>query len=159
MAVASRDEGVATPTNLTFSATTWNTAQTVTVTGQDDAVDDGNATYEVRLTPTSTDAVYGALTPTDVTLTNEDDDTAALTVSGVTGQATEAQGATATAAVFDVQLATEPTAPVTVAVTSQDTGEGTVAPGSLTFGPANWNTAPTTTACRRASRRACRRWP
>ena len=146
VAAASRDpdEGVAAPVNLTFSATTWNTAQMVTVTGQDDDVDDGNETYEVRLTPTSTDAVYGALDPVDVTLTNEDDD-AALTVGAVTGQATETQGVGAMVAVFGVRLATEPEAPVTVAVTSQDPGEGTAAPANLTFAATGWNTVQTVT--------------
>ena len=145
--VASQDqsEGTAAPGSLTFTGTTWNTARTVTVTGQDDDIDDGNVAYTVRLTPAGTDPVYGSVAAQDVSLTNEDDDTAALTVSAVTGAATEMTGDGATAALFDVQLATEPTASVTVSVESQDTGEGTAAPASLTFGTGSWNTAQTVT--------------
>jgi hypothetical protein len=44
---------------------------------------------------------------------------------------TEAGGATQ----FTVQLTTQPTAPVTLALTSSDTTEGTVSPPSLTFQP------------------------
>ena len=45
---------------------------------------------------------------------------------------------------FTVALATQPTATVTVDVTSGDT-EATVSPQTLTFTTANWNTAQTVT--------------
>ena len=75
VAVASRDttEGTAAPTALAFSTSTWNTAQTVTVTGTDDAADDGDAAWNVRLTTTSSDTDYDALTE-DVAVTTTDDD-------------------------------------------------------------------------------------
>ena len=47
----------------------------------------------------------------------------------------------ATTATFTVQLATEPTAAVTVAVASQDTSEGTATPAALTFTATDWHTA------------------
>ena len=127
------------PTSLMFAIGTWNTAQTVTVTGRND---DGDVAYTVRLTPASTDSTYdGAAATASVLLTNEDDDEAGLTVSDVTGDATEAMGDTATVAVFDVKLDTEPTA----AVASRDTGEGTAAPAGLTFTVSSWNTVQTVT--------------
>ena len=63
-------------TTLTFTTGSWNTAQTVTVTGADDDVDDGTVTWAVRLTPSSGDTSYGALSPVDVPVTTTDDDTA-----------------------------------------------------------------------------------
>src|SRR5439155_134145 len=48
-------------------------------------------------------------------------------------------------ATFTVRLASQPTANVTVALSSSNTAEGTVAPASVTFTPANWNTAQTVT--------------
>lgn len=51
----------------------------------------------------------------------------------VTGQATGAGGQ----ATFSVTLGTAPSAGVTVAVASQDTSEGSVAPASLVFGTTN----------------------
>ena len=42
-------------------------------------------------------------------------------------------------------LNTQPTADVTIALSSSDTTEGTVGPASLTFTTANWNVAQTVT--------------
>ena len=42
-------------------------------------------------------------------------------------------------------LNTQPTADVTIALSSSDTTEGTVLPASLTFTTANWNVAQTVT--------------
>ncbi len=76
VAVASQDttEGTAAPAALTFSPTTWNTAQTVIVTGADDAADDGNAAWDVRLTTTSTtgDRYHGLQEDVAVTTTDND---------------------------------------------------------------------------------------
>ena len=69
---------------------------------------------------------------------------AGLRVGSVSGQATEA-GGTST---FPVRLWTQPSAAVTVSVTSQDSSEGTVEPSSLVFtggSSGNWNTAQTVT--------------
>ncbi len=53
-------------------------AKTVTVTGQDDAMEDGAQTYTIALAPDSdsADPVYAAIDPDDVRVTNIDDDTA-----------------------------------------------------------------------------------
>ena len=50
-----------------------------------------------------------------------------------------------TTATFTVKLQTQPSAAVTVAVTSQDTSEGRVSPASLLFSTSTWNTARTVT--------------
>ena len=41
------------PASLTFTSSNWSTAQTVTVAGADDKVDDGDITYSVSLTTTN----------------------------------------------------------------------------------------------------------
>ena len=78
VSVSSRDtgEGAASPSSLTFAATAWNTVQTVTVTGADDAIDDGDVTWDVRLDPSSGDANYNGLSNVDVSVTTTDDDDA-----------------------------------------------------------------------------------
>ena len=50
--VASSDpgEGVASPGTLTFTDVNWSVPQTVTVTGVDDAVDDGDQSYTIVTT-------------------------------------------------------------------------------------------------------------
>ena len=256
VSVTSRDtsEGTVGPSSLVFNTSNWNTAQTVTVTGVDDNVDDETVTWQVRLDPSSGDSGYNGLANVDVSVTTTDDDATAtatlalnpasitedggistvtarlsrpttvattltvstaavspavsgdftqsgttlavaagattstglvtvtavdnsvgaanksvtvsatasggrgvaapsdvtltiveddfgLDVGAVNGQATEA-GGTAT---FTVALLTQPTAAVTVSVSSRDTGEGTAGPSSLIFNTSNWNTAQTVT--------------
>ena len=58
------------------------------------------------------------------------------------GLMTTEAGGTAT---FTVVLNTQPTADVTIALSSSDTTEGTVSPASLIFTTANWNVAQTVT--------------
>ena len=76
-------------------------------------------------------------TTTDDTTTN----TAGFTISSISGNTTES-GGTAT---FTVKLNSQPTADVSVAVSSSDTSEGTVSPSSLTFTTSNYNSAQTVT--------------
>ena len=136
-------EGTVSPQTLTFtggSSGNWNVAQTVTVTGVDDSVGDGTVTWQVRLDPASGDTSYNGLANLDVNVTTTDDELRP-NVGAVSGQATEA-GGTAT---FTVALPSQPSAAVTVTVSSLDTGEGTVSPPTLIFNTSNWNTAQTVT--------------
>ena len=77
-----------------------------------------------------------------MSLTNTDDDTAGITVSPTAGLVTTEAGGTAT---FTVVLTSQPTADVTIGLTSSDLSEGTVSAASVTFTPANWNVAQTVT--------------
>ena len=67
---------------------------------------------------------------------------AAVLVTPTASLVTTEGGGTAT---FDVALAAPPTADVTIAVSSSDLTEGTVAPASRTFTTSNWNTPQTVT--------------
>ena len=67
--------------------------------------------------------------------------TAGITVSEVSGDTSE-DGDTAT---FTIQLDTEPSADVVIAVSSSNTAEGTVSPASLTFTNEDWATPKTVT--------------
>ena len=144
LGVASSDttEGTVSVSSLTFTATTWSTAQTVTLTGVDDAPAnpaDGDRSYTVTLTVNMTstaDAVYDALSAITVYAVNADNEYG-LDVGAVTGQATEAGGTAA----FTVALLTRPSAAVTVSVTSRDTSEGAASPSSLIFETSDWDTA------------------
>ena len=129
-------EGVVSPTNLNWNSNNWNTEQTVTVTGVNDDVDDGDQTYNIRISHSLGAPEYNGITK-NVSVTTIDDDVAGITTGAVTGSLTEA-GGTAT---FTVVLDSEPTANVTIAVSSGDPTEGTVLPSSLTFTAGNWNTS------------------
>jgi large repetitive protein len=52
------NEGTVLPVSVTFTPANWNVAQTVTVTGVDDLVPDGDIPYSVQMFPTSTDANF-----------------------------------------------------------------------------------------------------
>src|SRR2546429_2332826 len=82
------------------------------------------------------------MNPADVAVTNTDDDTAGIAVSPTSGLTTTEGGGTAT---FTMALTSQPTANVTIGLSSSDLTEGTVAPASLTFTPGNWNTTQTVT--------------
>ena len=136
-------EGAVSPASVTFTSANWNTAQTVTVTGVDDNVDDGDITYSIiTAAATSTDGNYGGMNANDVSVTNTDDDNAGITVTPISGLTTTEAGGTAT---FTIVLTSEPTADVTIGLSSSDATEGTVSPANVTFTSGNWNTAQTVT--------------
>ncbi|MBI2480126.1 MAG: right-handed parallel beta-helix repeat-containing protein, partial [Planctomycetia bacterium] len=135
-------EGTVSAGSLTFTTGNWSTPQTVTVTGVNDAVDDGDIAYTLVTAPaTSSDLAFNGVNAADVSASNTDNDTFGITVSGISGNTTEASGT----ATFTVVLNSEPTDDVTIGISSNDTTEGTVSPSSLTFTNVNWNMAQTVT--------------
>eukprot|EP01063_Lacrimia_lanifica_P037758 TRINITY_DN7861_c0_g4_i1.p1 TRINITY_DN7861_c0_g4~~TRINITY_DN7861_c0_g4_i1.p1 ORF type:complete len:3166 (+),score=728.41 TRINITY_DN7861_c0_g4_i1:103-9600(+) len=136
IAVGSVDATEATKSvsSVTFAAAQWNTSMTVTLTGVDDSLDDGDISMTIAHDAESNDSKYNASSVPSVVLTNVDDDVSSVTVSQISGNLTEA-GASAT---FDVVLTSEPFATVTVDVASFDMTEGTV-DASLEFTAGNWN--------------------
>lgn len=136
-------EGTTDVTELTFTTANWATPQIITVTGVNDAFDDGNVTYPILLgKATSTDPAYQNADPADPSVTTVDDDVASLVLSGQSGARTNERGGTVT---FGVHLGARPVANVTVPVVSSDTTEGVVAPASLVFTTDDWETPQTVT--------------
>ena len=78
-----------------------------------------------RLRPRSTsgDAIYAAINPADVAVTNTDNDAAGITVTPTTGLTTTEASGTAT---FTVVLTSAADGDVTIDLSSSDTTEGTV---------------------------------
>jgi uncharacterized repeat protein (TIGR01451 family) len=144
--VASNDasEGTAAPATLTFTPANWNVLQTVTVTGEDDFIADGNIEYTiVTAAATSPDPIYAGLNPPDVAVRNIDNDTAGVTVLESGGSTAVTEGGAGDS--YTVVLASQPTANVTVniafdaaqLIVNGDT-DGTT---SLVFTAGNWNVA------------------
>ena len=133
-------EGTVTST-LTFSPANWNVSQTVTITGVNEFIDDGNVGYTISTVASSSDAAYQGLSATDVSVTNTDNDTAGINVAVLAQPTTEA-GGTAT---FSVVLTSQPLAPVTISLLSSNTNEGTITISGLTFTSEDWNIAKTVT--------------
>jgi hypothetical protein len=143
--IASNDagEGTAAPAQLTFTSANWNAPQTITVTGNDDVIADGDQVYRIVLSAVASgDGAYNGIDPADVTVTNLDNDAAGILVSPTSGLVTTEAGGTAQ---FTVVLLSQPTANVTIPIASNDTSEGRITQTALTFTPANWNAPQTVT--------------
>jgi len=71
--------------SLTFTPENWNVPQTVTVTGVDDLAEDGDVAYAIiTAAATSSDPAYNGLDASNVSVTNLDDEVAAvLSVTGI----------------------------------------------------------------------------
>jgi hypothetical protein len=129
-------EGTVDVSSLTFTPENWNIPQLVTLIGQDDALADGQIAYTIILAAaTSTDTNYSGMKPTDVAVLNADNE-AGITVNKNLLVTTEAGGSDT----FTVVLNTQPTADVTIGISSSDTSEGTVFPASLIFTAGDWST-------------------
>ena len=127
---------------LTFTTENWDTAQTVTVTAAEDA--DG-ADDSVTLTHTAAGGNYAGETA-DLAVTVVDDDTASVVLTPTTLSVDEGNSAGAS---YTVELATQPSAEVTVTVTGQANTDltltGLSGTGTLTFTASTWDTAQTVT--------------
>ncbi len=136
-------EGTVYPSSLIFTNSNWNSLQTVTITGVDDFIDDGNIDFSViSSAATSNDANYDAMDTIDLLVTNLNDDDAGITVSPVDGLIVTEAGGTDT---FTVELTSEPVSRVSINLSSSDMTEGTVSPVILNFTGANWDTPQTIT--------------
>ena len=134
------------PTVLTFTTGDWATAQTVTVTAEEDT-DANDETVEVTHAASSGDSAYSTLVMIDavtVTVTVTDDEDAGVTVTPDASLMSPVdEGGTGT---YTVVLASQPTDVVTVTPTSGDPDAVTVSPMVLTFTTGDWATAQTVTA-------------
>ena len=134
-------EGTVAPTGLSFSTANWNIAQTVTVTGVDDALDDGDIAYSiVTALATSADSNYAGLNPADVAVSNVDNDAAGVTIVQSGGTTTVTEGGATDS--FSVVLTSQPSATVSVDLSGTQVS---AAPSPLSFSTANWNIAQTVT--------------
>ena len=139
VAVTISPSGVATvkPSTLTFTTANWSTAQTVTVTGVNDNLDNAGGNRTATITNDPSGGGYDEAESETVTVTVTDDE--GLKVAPAARSVSEAGGSST----YTVSLATQPPGNVTVAVASSDTTVATVKPPTLTFTTANWSTAQT----------------
>ena len=142
---SSGDTGAAalSPSRLTFSSSTWNREQTVTVTGvEDDDADDETVAIRHRVSGygsvTAADNV--SVTVTDMSFPMMESNTAGVSVSP-TNLSVEEGGTTT----YTVVLTALPSGTVTVTPSSGDTGAAALSPSRLTFTSSNWNREQTVT--------------
>ena len=126
------------PNPLTFTAVTWNSAQTVTVTAVDDATVEGAHTGTI--THAATGGGYDAVSiPNVVANITDKPPTVTVTETAASTDVTEG-GVTDT---YDIVLDAKPTGTVTLTI-SPDTEVG-VGPNPLIFTTTTWNVAQTVT--------------
>ncbi len=136
---------------LRFTAQNWNAEQEVTVTAEDDDVDNAND-RTATVSHTVEGADYGSVTASDVSVTITDDDTVGVSVSESSVSVNEELGE----AQYTVVLTSKPSADVTVTISSGDSSAVQVAKAggnalgniSLTFTPSGtgiWSAPQTVT--------------
>ncbi|EAW35793.1 DUF4347 domain-containing protein [Lyngbya sp. PCC 8106] len=138
LASSNTTEGTLSTETLSFTPQNWELPQTVTITGVDDLIADGNINYSIITgDAVSLDAKYNGFNPDDIAVINTDNETPGITVSPTTGLETSEAGETAT---FQVVLNTQPVDNVTLNLISDNPAEGSIFPPSLIFTPENWLT-------------------
>ncbi len=128
-------------TTLSFDATNWNTAQTVTVTGAEDA-DGADESVGISHSVTGT-GNYASVAPEQrpgLDVLVRDDETASVVVSPTS--LTIDEGGMAT---YTVRLSAPPPGGIAVRVAATGPVGLTLDTSTLTFGPATWDTAQTVT--------------
>ena len=113
---------------LTFTSSTWRTAQTVTVSG---GADDDGADDSAMLSHSASGGGYGSVTG-DVTVTVDDNDTPDFTFSST--QISLGEGGNTT---YGIELDTQPTSNVTI-TPSSDNADVTILPTSQIFTPTSY---------------------
>ena len=128
----SPDITITTGSTLTYTPTTWNTPQNITLSAREDTdTTDDTATLTLDATGSDYDA-----TDKHVLVTVTDNDTPALNTAPPSP--TIREGSTTTVA---VTLATQPTGTVRVTATVSGSPDITITTGStLTYNPSTWNT-------------------
>jgi uncharacterized protein (DUF1800 family) len=131
------------PSTLTFTASNSGTAQRVTITAVDDAVNEAAMHLAaLRFATISTDPYYNNAAHLPLMIPVRDNDAPSVAIAENTGITTPGEGGNDT---YTLVLTKAPTANVVVNVTSSNLAEATVSPASITFTTANWNTPVTVT--------------
>lgn len=123
-----------TPSTLTFTPSTWNVAQTVSVQAVDDGLIEGPVTVAIHHTVTG----FPGVTVGDVSVPVTDNDVAGVPVTETNGNTVVMEGGTGDG--LNVQLSSQPVADVFVTLASTDT-RLQLPSAPLKFDATNWNTA------------------
>ena len=131
--------------DLTFTEHNWNIAQTVTVTGVDDDVDNTGDQRKTSINHVPSGGGYAGADAEEVEVFVTDDDTAGVKITPLSLTVTEA-GVTENTADYTVVLNSEPTGGVTVALALDPAESPPIGSVSdLTFTTDNWDEVQTVT--------------
>lgn len=120
--------------SLTFTASNWNTEQSVKFTAIDNNIYDGDVTVSVNIKSTSADIYYNNLS-SGFAITAKDNDTSGIITDTTSATITEGQYITRT-----FKLKSQPKANVTLNISSNDTNSRlSISKSSLVFTESNWD--------------------
>ena len=120
--------------SLTFTASNWDTEQSVKFTAIDDSIDDGDVTVSVTIKSTSADINYNNLS-SGFAITVKDNDISGIITDTTSATINEGQYITRS-----FKLKSQPTSNVTLNISSNDTNSRlSISNSSLVFTESNWN--------------------
>ena len=125
--------------SIAFTSSNWNTPVTVTVTAVDDDVAQGAHSTTITHSASQTGGQYNSISIASVDMTITDNDTVGVTITTSSIAISEA-GTTAT---YTIQLATQPTTSVTIALSAD--AQSNVSTSSIVFTSSTWDTPVTVT--------------
>ena len=143
LSIGSTDTGevTASPSTLTFTTSNWETKQTIVFTGVDDTELDGD--QDVRITVIDS---YGRdIFQDPVIITVEDDDGLDWHLERYGEEGDVPLSETGSTYAFYMNLWSQPESDAVLSIVSDDTGEVTVSPSTLTFTSSNWQVLQTVT--------------
>lgn len=120
--------------SLIFTASNWNTEQSVKFTAIDNNIYDGDVTVSVNIKSTSSDINYNNLS-SGFALTVKDNDVSGIITDNTSATITEGQSITRT-----FKLKSQPTSNVILNISSNNNSRLSITQQSLTFTSSNWNT-------------------
>ena len=137
LTISNTDSQVSLSTSsIYFTSTTWNQAQTITVTAVNDSVAQGTHTGTITHSASSPGSNYHGISINNVVATITDNDTAGITLSTTTLAATEGSVTSS----FTLVLLSQPTSTVTITLATSSSAIS-LSSSSLVFDNTNWNTA------------------
>ena len=128
------------PASVSFGSGNYSIAQTITLTGVNDNIDDDNVNVNILNAISSTDTTYGTLDNTTITAVNVDDDTKGYELRNAAYTYNEGGSQN-----WTVKLLTEPVDNVTatISVTSSTKDNELTLPSPVVFTPSNYGTTQT----------------
>ena len=119
---------------LIFTSSNWNINQSVIFTAIDDNIASGDLSFNIKIKPSSTDALYNNIQENVIPITIKDDDISGIITDNTSVTLDEGQSITRT-----FRLKSQPTSNVTLNISSNNSSRLSISKSSLMFTASNWN--------------------
>ena len=119
---------------LIFTSSNWNINQSVTFTAIDDNIASGDLSFNIKIKPSSTDALYNNIPENVIPITIKDDDLAGIIYDSTSVTLNEGQSI-----IRSFKLKSQPTSNVALNIGSNNSSRLSISKSSLTFTASNWS--------------------